>query len=162
MWWPRLGVPPTPFRQWGSTGRGIALKDLTGIRERVRLRRPQRATHSSWAFAQLGSFIGYKARRTGVPLVYVDPAYTSRTCAECGHIDKANRVSQACFACRSCGFVDHADRNSSGNIRARAWESWRRGAPSTAPAPPRKKPGSGAGRKLSITASDTRCASPAL
>src|SRR5689334_18549733 len=70
------------------TGRGIALKDLTGIRERVRLRRPQRATHSSWAFAQLGSFIGYKARRAGVPLVYVDPAYTSRTCAECGHIDK--------------------------------------------------------------------------
>ncbi len=36
------------------TGRGIALEDLTGIRERVRPRRPQRATHSSWAFAQLG------------------------------------------------------------------------------------------------------------
>ncbi|KPI17210.1 transposase, IS605 OrfB family [Actinobacteria bacterium OK006] len=49
------------------TGRGIALEDLTGIRERVRLRKPQRATHSSWAFAQLGSFIGYKARRAGVP-----------------------------------------------------------------------------------------------
>jgi IS605 OrfB family transposase len=70
------------------TGRGIALEDLTGIRGRVRLRKPQRATHSSWAFAQLGSFIGYKARWAGVPLVYVDPAYTSRTCAECGHIDK--------------------------------------------------------------------------
>ncbi|WP_343239966.1 transposase [Streptomyces sp. SID12488] len=92
------------------TGRGIALEDLTGIRERVRLRKPQRATHSSWAFAQLGSFIAYKARRAGVPVVYVDPAYTSRTCAECGHIDKANRVSQAWFACRNCGFVDHADR----------------------------------------------------
>jgi len=43
--------------------------------------------------------------------MHVDPAYTSRTCAECGHIDKANRISQAWFACRSCGFVDHADRN---------------------------------------------------
>ncbi|WP_405877843.1 zinc ribbon domain-containing protein [Streptomyces sp. NBC_00005] len=42
--------------------------------------------------------------------MHVDPAYTSRTCAECGHIDRANRVSQAWFACRSCGFVDHADR----------------------------------------------------
>ncbi|WP_323186992.1 transposase [Streptomyces sp. NBC_00365] len=137
MWWPRLGVPPTPFRQWG------------------------RATHSSWSFAQLGAFIAYKARKAGVPVVYVDPAYTSRTCAECGHIDKANRVSQAWFACRNCGFVDHADRNSSRNIRARARELWRRGAPSTAPAPPRT-PRSGTGRKRSITPSDARCASPSL
>ncbi|MGW3651001.1 RNA-guided endonuclease InsQ/TnpB family protein [Streptomyces sp. NPDC000878] len=145
------------------TGRGIALEDLTGIRERVRLRKPQRATHSSWAFAQLGSFIAYKARRAGVPVVYVDPAYTSRTCAECGHIDKANRVSQAWFACRNCGFVDHADRNSSRNIRARAWELWRRGAQSTAPDPPPKPAGrDGTGRKRRTTASDARCANPAL
>ncbi|CCK30028.1 transposase [Streptomyces davaonensis JCM 4913] len=141
------------------TGRGIALEDLTGIRERVRLRKPQRATHSSWAFAQLGQFIAYKARRAGVPVVYVDPAYTSRTCAECGHVDRANRVSQAWFACRSCGFVDHADRNSSRNIRARAWQLWRRGAQSTAPAPPPRQRGR-AGRKRSATPSDARCANP--
>ncbi|MEV5771240.1 transposase [Streptomyces antimycoticus] len=119
------------------TGRGIALEDLRGIRERVRLGKPQRATVHSWAFAQLGGFIAYKARKAGVPVVHVDPAYTSRTCAECGHIDKANRVNQAWFACRSCGFVDHADRNGSRNIRARAWELWRRRAQSTAPASPR-------------------------
>ncbi|MEU6417105.1 RNA-guided endonuclease InsQ/TnpB family protein [Streptomyces spiralis] len=143
------------------TARGIALEELTGIRERVRLRKPQRATHSSWAFAQLGAFIAYKARRAGVPVVYVDPAYTSRTCAECGHIDRANRVSQAWFACRSRGFVDHADRNGSRNVRARAWALWRRGAPSTAPAPPPRQRG-GAGRKRSATASGARCASPPL
>ncbi|NUS88134.1 MAG: IS200/IS605 family element transposase accessory protein TnpB [Streptomyces sp.] len=143
------------------TGRGIALEDLTGIRERVRLGKPQRATVHSWAFAQLGGFIEYKARKAGVPVVRVDPAYTSRTCAECGHIDKANRVSQAWFACRSCGFVDHADRNGSRNIRARARLLWRRGAPSTAPASPRNPRGE-AGRKRSATASDARCASPSL
>ncbi|MGP3737130.1 RNA-guided endonuclease InsQ/TnpB family protein [Streptomyces sp. GDS52] len=143
------------------TSRGIALEDLTGIRQRVRLRRPQRAAHSSWAFAQLGQFIAYKARRAGVPVVYVDPAYTSRTCAECGHLDQANRVSQARFACRSCGFVDHADRNGSRNIRARAWELWRRGAQSTAP-DPLPRPRGGAGRRRSITASGARSASPGL
>jgi IS605 OrfB family transposase len=143
------------------TGRGIALEELTGIRERVRLRKPQRATHSSWSFAQLGAFIAYKARKAGVLVVYVDPAYTSRTCAECGHIDKANRVSQAWFACRSCGFVDHADRNGSRNIRAGARELWRCGAPSTAPVPP-LKPRGGTGRKRHVTASDARCASPGL
>ncbi|MGW7357552.1 RNA-guided endonuclease InsQ/TnpB family protein [Streptomyces sp. NPDC054802] len=142
------------------TGRGIALEDLGGIRERVRLRKPQRATLHSWAFHQLGQFIAYKARRAGVPVVYVDPAYTSRTCAECRHIDKANRVSQAFFACRSCGFVDHADRNGSRNIRVRGLELWRRGVESTAPAPPPASAGGGAGRKRTITASDARCASP--
>ena len=143
------------------TGRGIALEELTGIRERVRLRKPQRATHSSWSFAQLGAFIAYKAKKAGVPVVYVDPAYTSRTCAECGHIDRANRVSQAWFACRSCGFVDHADRNSSRNIRVRAEELWRRGAQSTAPVPPPIS-GGGTGRKRSTTAGGARCASPGL
>ncbi|MEW2399602.1 transposase [Streptomyces sp. NPDC046862] len=140
------------------TGRGIALEELTGIRERVRLRKPQRATHSSWSFGQLGQFIAYKARRAGVPVVYVDPAHTSRTCAECGYIDKANRVSQARFACRSCGFVDHADRNGSRNIRARARELWRCGARSTASASP-PEPRRPAGRKRRVTASDIRCAS---
>ncbi|MFI7414656.1 RNA-guided endonuclease InsQ/TnpB family protein [Streptomyces sp. NPDC049627] len=140
------------------TGRGIALEDLTGIRERVRLRKPQRATHSSWAFAQLGQFIAYKARRAGVPVIYVDPAYTSRTCAQCAHIDKANRVSQAWFACRNCGFVDHADRNSSRNIQARAWQLWRCGVQSTTPVPPGKQR-IGTERKRRVTSSDARCAS---
>jgi putative transposase len=126
------------------TGRGIGMEDLAGIRQRARLRKPQRVALHSWAFAQLGQFVAYKARRAGIPVLFVDPAYTSRRCAECGHTDKANRVSQARFACRSCGVVAHADRNGSRNIRARAWELWRRGAESHAPAPRR---GAGRGRK---------------
>ncbi|GAA4631703.1 hypothetical protein GCM10023196_062140 [Actinoallomurus vinaceus] len=47
------------------TSRGIALEDLGGIRERVRLRKPQRVTLHTWGFAQLGQFIAYKATRAG-------------------------------------------------------------------------------------------------
>ena len=68
------------------TGRGIALEDLGGIRDRVRLRKPQRVTLHSWAFHQLGQYIAYKAARAGVPVVYVDPAYTSQRCSSCGHV----------------------------------------------------------------------------
>ncbi|MFF2248444.1 RNA-guided endonuclease InsQ/TnpB family protein [Streptomyces sp. NPDC058142] len=118
------------------TGRGIALEDLTGIRARVRLRKPQRATHSSWAFAQLGAFIAYKARRAGVPVVFVDPAYTSQQCCACGHIDKVNRASQALFICRNCGVVAHADRNASHNIAARGAAVWTAGRESRVPATP--------------------------
>jgi putative transposase len=41
------------------TGRGIALEDLGGIRDRVRLRRPQRVMLHSWAFHQLATFVAY-------------------------------------------------------------------------------------------------------
>jgi IS605 OrfB family transposase len=115
------------------TGRGIALEILTGIRERARLRKPQRTTLHSWPFAQLGSFIAYKAKRAGVPVIYVDPAYTSQECSQCHHTERGNRPAQARFSCRVCGFVEHADHNASHNIRQRGWMVWVCGAQSTAP-----------------------------
>jgi putative transposase len=106
------------------TGRGIALEDLTGIRDRVRLRRPQRVTLHSWAFAQLGAFITYKAARAGVAVVPVDPAYTSQECSSCGHVVKANRPNQSTFRCASCGFAEHADVNAARNIATRGVADW--------------------------------------
>nr|WP_308404103.1 transposase [Streptomyces sp. SKN60] len=78
--------------------------------------------------------IACKAKRAGVPLVYVNPAYTSQECSLCHHIDRRNRPAQARFACRSCGFVEHADLNSSHNISLRGWWMWVCGAESQAPA----------------------------
>lgn len=113
------------------TGRGIAVEELTGIRERVRLRKPQRATHASWAFAQLAVFLTYKAARAGVPIVEVDPAYTSQRCTACGHTDRRNRTSQARFVCRDCGYTaEHADILGADNIAHRAPDTW---AQSTVP-----------------------------
>jgi IS605 OrfB family transposase len=103
------------------TGRGIALEDLQGIRERVTARGGDaRNRLSGWSFAQLGAFIGYKAKLAGVPVVFVDPAYTSRTCSECGHCERSNRKSQGEFSCKACGHEGHADANAARNIRARA------------------------------------------
>ena len=106
------------------TGRGISHEDLTGIRERVRLRRPQRSALHSWAFAQLGAFITYKAERAGVGCVAVDPRNSSRECCECGHIDKKNRTNQATFACRACGVKRNADLNAAKVLAARGQKLW--------------------------------------
>lgn len=117
------------------TSRGIALEDLKGIRQRVTAKKDQRTRLSSWGFAQLGTFVEYKARRAGVPLVFVDPRNTSRQCSACWHTHRSNRVDQARFACRSCGIVLHADLNGSRNIARRGEAVWQRGAvkrPSTA------------------------------
>jgi len=107
------------------TGGGIAVEDLTGIRQRVRLRKPQRATHSSWAFAQLGSFLTYKAAREGVLLLQANAAYTSQQCSACGHIDRKNRPNQAELCCRACGFSLEADPNASINISRRGTTKFR-------------------------------------
>ena len=106
------------------TGHGIALEDLEGIRNRARLRKPQRVALNSWGFYQLGSFVQYKAIRVGVPVVYVDPAYTSQQCSGCGHVDKKNRPNQATFLCTSCGLSLPADWNAAINIAKRGCDSW--------------------------------------
>jgi len=103
-----------------DTNRAIALEELKGIRSRTTVRKPQRATHSSWAFAQLREFVSYKAALAGIPVVFVDPANTSRTCPSCGCIDKRNRKSQAQFSCVRCGFSGLADHIAACNIASRA------------------------------------------
>jgi putative transposase len=103
-----------------DTDRGIALEALGGIRERITARKPQRATLHSWSFFQLRSFIEYKAKLLGVPVVAVDPRNTSRTCPCCSHVDKANRKSQDKFLCVACSFSRLADHIAATNIRGRA------------------------------------------
>ena len=102
-----------------DTGRAIAVEDLTGIRDRTRFRKGQRAKMGGWAFRQLRAFVTYKAILAGVPVALVDPRNTSRTCASCGHCEKANRKSQSEFLCRACGLTAHADTNAALNIARR-------------------------------------------
>lgn len=106
------------------TGRGIAVENLTGIRSRVRQRKPQRATLHSWAFAQLGQFVAYKAQAAGVAFIQVDPAHTSQQCSGCGNIDPKNRQTQADFTCTSCGISLNADTNAAINIARRGVDDW--------------------------------------
>lgn len=53
----------------------------------------------------------------GIPVVYVEPEYTSQRCFKCGHTEKANRDWDR-FLCKMCGYRAHADLNASRNIAA--------------------------------------------
>lgn len=90
---------------------GIALEDLTHIRARVKANKEQRKRLHNWAFGDLRAKIEYKAKRAGIPVIAVNPAYTSRTCPVCGSIDKRNRKTQAEFLCLACGHKANADEN---------------------------------------------------
>ncbi len=97
----------------------IRMEDLTHIRERIRAGRRMRTRLHRWAFRQLQSFIDYKARAVGIAVEYVNPAYSSRSCSECGAL--GSRLKHR-FVCESCGLRAHADLNASRNL-ARIAES---------------------------------------
>ena len=99
------------------TNRMVTVEELTGIRSRVRARKRERTKLHSWAFAQLGSFLEYKCARAGIPLLRIDPRFTSQACSQCGHTEKANRKSRDSFVCKSCGHTSHADTNGAANVR---------------------------------------------
>jgi IS605 OrfB family transposase len=107
-----------------DTNRGIALEDLSGIRDRIRLHKRQRARIHGWSFFQLRQFIEYKSQLAGIEVFAVDPRNTSRMCNACGVVDKANRRSQSEFKCRHCGHKAHADINAARNISAKAKVNW--------------------------------------
>jgi len=100
--------------------KALALEDLTGINQRVTVRHDRRRQRMGWAFYQLRTFLTYKALAAGVVVTLVDPRNTSRTCHECGHIDKANHRDQSHFLCLRCGHAANADVNAAKNIAARA------------------------------------------
>src|SRR5690606_22032135 len=50
-----------------------------------------------------------------------NPAYSSQTCASCGHVAKENRKSQAEFECVECGHANNADINAAQNILLRSF-----------------------------------------
>lgn len=109
-----------------GTRRALAIEELTHIRQRTEqtVRKSVRAKHSNWSsgtlWVQLRTYISYKAKMCGVPVVLVDPRYTSQACNVCGTVDKRNRPDQGTFRCVSCGHTNLADLNAACNIRDRA------------------------------------------
>lgn len=71
---------------------------------------------SNWSYYELQNMIEYKAKREGIKVRYIDPAYTSQKCSRCGYIDKENRQTQEKFKCLKCEFEINADHNAAINI----------------------------------------------
>ncbi len=92
----------------------IAMEALTNIRKRIKAGKRLRSRLHRWSWAQLQMFIAYKAQAAGLNIMYVNPAYTSQTCAECHRTGTRNKHR---FVCNFCGIQRHSDLNASQNIR---------------------------------------------
>lgn len=95
-------------------GKGIAIEDLTSIRTNSKRRSKKfRTKLGKWNFFQLRQFLTYKSELSGVKLIVVEPAYTSKSCSVCYRI--GNRSGKY-FKCTECGNSMDADLNGSRNI----------------------------------------------
>jgi putative transposase len=99
------------------SAKGTVDRPGTNVKAKSRLNRS--ILDQGWGM--FATMLNYKLAARGGKLVYVDPAYTSQTCAECHVTDKASRIDQARFVCAHCGHEDSADINGARNIhQARA------------------------------------------
>jgi putative transposase len=69
------------------------------------------------SFYALQRNVEKRACDRGIPVIYVNPANTSKRCCRCGSFGRRTRKH---FECTSCGYVAHADVNAAFNIAAAA------------------------------------------
>ena len=93
----------------------LVLENLKGIRQTKKKKKSFHYSLNSWSFYQQQQFIDYKAKLLGVPVLYIDPYYTSQECSKCGLIgERKDKI----FKC-PCGHVEHADSNAGFTIAKR-------------------------------------------
>jgi len=101
---------------------GIALEDLTEIRDSIRCSTEMNGRLHRWSFRKLQSIIEYKAKLKGIKVVFVNPAFTSSLCPVCG--GKTSPNGCRVLKCKKCGFEADRDVVGSWNIRLKALKMW--------------------------------------
>ncbi|MHB2035243.1 MAG: zinc ribbon domain-containing protein, partial [Nitrososphaerales archaeon] len=103
---------------------GIALENIKGIRKLYRKGNGQgkgyRFRLNSWTFGMFQRQIEYKAKREGLPVIYVNARGTSARCSICD--DKMFVKENRMLYCATCKRVIDRDENAAVNIRNRGLE----------------------------------------
>jgi len=91
----------------------IAVENLKGLREGGASKTLREMLHR-WRYRDLADKIEYKAEAEGIPVQYVDPRNTSKTCSKCGNKNKVGVAKQ--YNCSNCGIELNRDLNAARNI----------------------------------------------
>lgn len=99
----------------------IVLEDLKDMRDSISFGSQMNRRLHSLPFGKIQKYITYKANFESMPVVKVDPEYTSQECLNCGHSSRSNR-NKLRFKCVECEWQDHSDRKASVSIAERGVE----------------------------------------
>jgi putative transposase len=99
-----------------SLDTGIKFEKLFSTRYSQReslVHHPFEFSFENGSFFTLQKMVERRAHTRGIPVMYVNPAYTSKRCSRCGEFGRRTRKR---FECPHCGYVAHADVNAAFNI----------------------------------------------
>lgn len=101
--------------KWCPANSVIVFEDLKIPRKtkKTKMRKGTRRKINQFFYNQMTQAVKNKVERVGMEMAFVNPAYTSQICSQCGLI--GNRFGHR-FACPHCDFKCHADENASLNI----------------------------------------------
>jgi IS605 OrfB family transposase len=104
-------------------GQGIVLERLRGIRHAHQKGNGEgkdiRRRISQWPFRTFQGYIVHKAMWEGVPVEFVNAAWTSQTCHFCRHVNRNLKRTEREWRCPNCGAILDRDLNAAVNIEAR-------------------------------------------
>ena len=105
-----------------SLGSGIKFEKLFSPRyaHRNQARGSFEFSFDNGSFFSLQQQVEKRAWDRGIPVIYVNPAYTSKRCSRCGGFGRRSRKH---FECPHCGYVANADVNAAFNIAAASLRS---------------------------------------
>ncbi len=113
-------ITTTIVRELVSTECGALLEDLKNIKERIlNNSKDLNRKLSKWNAREFQFMLDYKLKWFGLPVKYVNPSHTSKTCPLCQATMVAYR--DRLMKCESCGFVE--DRDVVAVLNLRMWGS---------------------------------------
>jgi hypothetical protein len=110
--WKAQGFADVWIEDLAAFGAGNPRSDSKGMALSRHLLLMRLASVKSWLLSM--------GEKRGIRVHTTNRAFTSQRCPACGHIDAANRCSQAIFRCVECGHTDDADVNAAINILERS------------------------------------------
>lgn len=104
--------------KWAPDNSVLVFEDLKIKRssKKEHIRKGTRRKLNTFCYNLMIQSVTNRAERDGLAIAFVDPAYTSQICNQCGLL--GDRIGSR-FSCSSCSHHDCSDRNASLNILSR-------------------------------------------
>lgn len=93
----------------------VAVGDVRDLADGIDKGRHTNQKLSQWPHGQFRRYLTEKAARLGMRVTLTDEAYSTRTCARCGHRHPPAPRGRV-FRCSGCGVLVHRDANGAANI----------------------------------------------
>ena len=94
----------------------VVIGELKGIRDGVNYGSRMNQRLHQWAHRRFADYVKYKAKESGMDVIYADEKYTSQTCPRCGTTKESHKNGRQ-FKCSNCGYEAHRDSVGAFNIR---------------------------------------------